>query len=905
MKLEHARLRLTWIILGASLLLSLAAAAIIAQRDIDALGESHQALAQSLSRQLARAGHLALLAGNQAELQEIARSVLNTAPVIGSVVVKNAQDESVVTLVHPDVALWLTDRWAARISRVLAGTPLRMSYAAQIPPAGEGSLLDPFGTPRADIGKTVLHLSSSQYTRELAQSLYDALLTWLLLFLLLATTGYSVALLASLPLLRLRQGLSALTGDERQTDTVTKAASTNYADIERSLSAIGQRLSRSEDEARIATEALQGQAQQLEVAQQHARSAARMRADLVAGMSHELRTPLTAILGHSALLARTTLNKHQKNYVATMRKSAQNLLHLIDDVLEWSGIEAGKANLNDIGFNLAEIVEDTVDLLAPLAFEKDLDLTHMIFQDVPLPLRGDPQRFQQILTNLVSNAIKFTTHGGVTIRIMLEDEDDNSVVVRASVADTGPGIASEQQHRLFDMYERLDDVATVGTGLGLAISKRLLELMDGEISVESQPGKGSDFQFVLPLKKATRRKQDTAPLTDIKGLRVWIQDDHATARLALAHHLEAWHTQIFEMDTRANFQACLEDAAPALTPDLAIIGLRASQTHDIAVLALLAACRAANLPVLALVTSIDTEVHTTLEHAGASLCLPKSTNRLQLYRKICDLLGLSANKSSQHEAPPLAGIQCLIADNSSAARGYLAALLGSLGAGVAQAQDGQAAVTAWRKGYFPLIILDEQMPELTGAQASQKIRQLATAQTQPVIIGVTADSRPDVHQRLMQAGMDGSLIKPFDEQQLLRLLEPLLTNGKPQANQTSDNVIEQTGSVALSEPSKAGHLISDPELGKLLCQELPAQFHALNEALDAAELQRSQAEIHTLHGTAAFYGLSDIKSYAMAIETTLQAGTLPEAEDIQKLEAAVARTVDSLTHPVDDAGSAL
>ena len=869
--------RLTWIILGLSLSASLVGTGIIAHRDIRALQEDNQSLAVGLSRQLARAGHLALLANDYPELKEIARSVLNTDPILGRVLITRANGQAVVDIAHPPRPTHRLDSWAARAAQALGRQKLAMTYSAQIPPAGEGSLLDPFGTPRADIGKTTLTLSSSEYTNELASSFYAAALIWLLLFLVLTSTGYGIAWVAALPMLRLGKRLNALTG----VDDESLNPPSDFADIERSLTVIGQRLSRSEDEARVATEALHGQSQQLELARQHARNAARMRADLVAGMSHELRTPLTAILGHSDLLARSALDKHQQDYVATVRKSARNLLRLIDDVLEWSGIEAGKANFNDVGFNLAEIVEDTIDLLAPLAFEKDLELIHMIYQDVPVRLRGDPQRLQQILTNLVSNAIKFTREGSVTIRVMLEDEDSDSATIRASVADTGPGITEEAQLRLFDMYERLDNAAAIGSGLGLAISKRLLKMMGGEISVDSQPGRGSDFQITLPLKKALHRAQKNVPWSDLQGQHVWIQDDNGTARLSIAHHLEAWGTKVFEMDTRHDLQACLEDDATSLQPDLAIIGLRAAEVEDTGLRAMLAACQAAKVPVLTLVTSIDPEVHSALESAGANVSLAKSINRLQLYRQLCDLVGIK-QQSAQEDRPPLAEIQCLIADNSAAARGYLATLLASLGAGVAQAEDGKAAVNAWRKGSFPLVLLDEQMPGLPGTEAAREIRQIATAANQPVLIGITADSRASVRTRLMSAGMDACLVKPFDETQLLRCLEPLL----PRLNLDS--------AVAKPNIQRADHLVADPKLALLLEQELPAQFDAFKQALDLGDAARAQAEIHTLHGTAAFYALSELRTAAMQIEKTLQADEYPKPDELQHLQTSVNQAIAGL-----------
>lgn len=879
MKFASTNTPLTGIILGVSLLVSLIGGATIAHNQITTLEQSHHNLAQNLSRQLARAAHLALLAGDNAELNKIAQSVLATDTVLGRVTIRHSDGRTITQAVHTAKPATALDRWAARAARRLGGRDTQMRYSAQIPPAGEGSLLDPFGTPRADIGLAILQLSTPYYSRDLARQFYNALLVWLLLFLTFVASGYGIAWAAALPMLRLGRRLRTLTGEESGVD----ATPTNYAEIERNLAVISQRLARSEDQAREATLALQGQALQLEQARAAARDAAHMRADSVAGMSHELRTPLTAILGHADLLARSSLDRRQSEYVATVRKSARNLLSLINDVLEWSELDSGRASANEVGFNLAETVEDTLTLLAPLAFEKDLELAQIIYRDVPLRLRGDPQRFQQVLTNLISNAIKFTPAGGITVRIMLEDEDNKAIVLRVSVADTGPGIPLQGQQQLFNMYERLDGAASIGSGLGLAISKRLLELMGGEISVDSEVGKGADFQFLLPLKKSLHREQNTVPWSGLDGLCMWIQDDNHTARLALAHHLETWRIDVLEMDTRQDLLTCLDNNPAGQKPAMAIIGLRAKDTNDPALHALLAACRAAQLPVLTLVTSIDADLHTRLEAIGASASLPKSLNRLQLYRQLRQLTG--AELPPDVEPPqPLAGLNLLIAENSPAARGYLTALLTHLGAGVAQVENGQAAVDAWRKGNFPLVLLDGQMPVLDGAGASMQIRSLAASDNQPVLIGITADSRASAQQRLIRAGMDTCLLKPFDEQQLLHCLQPFLpriygATNRPQSRATRPRTHE---------------LIADPKLAKQLRRELPRQRDALSQALANQDVSRAAAEIHTLHGTAAFYGLDELKRIAMQIEGGLQTNQTPSTAQLQRLDKVLKQAVAGL-----------
>lgn len=869
MKIWRPSSQLVWILLIPAILLSLVAAAAVMHREVSALQSSHRNLADSLNRQLARASHLALLASNNRELRELAETVTRTSPIMGSVVIRDDSEQVLAEAAREPIRLHGLDHMISRLMMFLSANRLDMQYEIAIPPPGEGTLLDPFGTPRAEVGEARLNLSEAYYRAELAAVFYRAATIWTLLFALLFSTGYVMAWLSARPLNRLRRGLRELTGYEPG----DHGAREGYEDLEHSLAALGRRLNLSETRAREATEALRSHEQQVDLARDHEKGAARMRADLVAGMSHELRAPLTAILSHAELLSRGALDMEQRDSLDTVHKSARNLLHLIDDVLEWSGIEAGKANLNEVGFNLAETVEDTLTLMAPLAYEKDLELVHLIYQDVPLRLRGDPQRFQQILTNLVSNAIKFTREGGITVRVMLEDDRGEEVWVRASVSDTGPGISEDAQKKLFTMYERLGNKAP-GTGLGLAISKRLLEMMGGQISVTSQLGEGSEFEFTLPLKKALHREQNAVPWSGLRDRHLAVIEPHDPARHALLHHLDAWQVNVQTLRTMQELRDRLEDRRFKVWPDGVIIGASADYAADDQFADLLARCREARLPVLTLLTSIDKTLHEAMIAAGASASSAKSINRLSLYRKLCELaLPEEADETPKVEKP-LQDLQVLVADNSAATRAYVAAMLSGLGAAVAQAEDGEAAVDAWRKGNFPLVLLDDQMPGYTGEQAARILRDMATAANQPLLIGMTADSRQATRDRLLDAGMDAFLPKPFDDAKLLRCLKPFASR--------LHAPVQATG-----EPVRQHQLVADPELAKLLAQELPRQLDAVEKALSRGDLQEAQAEIHTLHGTAAFYGLTRLKQIAAQVETSLQDGLEPATQDASTLRAAV------------------
>ncbi len=598
---------------------------------------------------------------------------------------------------------------------------------------------------------------------------------------------------------------------------------------------------------------------------------ARAQSELFSNLSHELRTPLTAILGYADLLRRSGLNEEQRQQLNTLDKSARSLLTMINDLLDWSRIEAGHLRLNEENFDLQDTVEDTTSLLSPLAYEKVLELVQIVYHDVPQKLVGDGPRLRQILTNLISNAIKFTENGEVVLRVMREKEEGERLWLRFAISDTGVGIAPEQQRRLFQPFHQVGRSARGGSGLGLSITRRLAELMGGRVELESTLGKGSIFSAVLPF-RGTAEKPAPQPLQQKSA---WLHESHPIARLALTHWLEFWGMEVRAFDSVERLNEALLHSTRL--PDVAIAGLKEIEADEQSVLELCGLCRQHRPPLLILVASASLDVHQTLRDAGAAACHAKSIGRRMLQS---ELLRLISPPEDQQERP-LSDKLALVADNNIVNRRYIAALCTSLGLEVVEANDGREALTLWRRSPGDYLLLDAHMPEMDGPTCAREVRKLEAegkAATRSRILAISAYLEPHERRDFLEAGADEILLKPFDERQLLRALVPATTT-------TSAPV-----STMLTE---------DPDLLALLREELPHQFAALETACAVNDLDLARESAHTVHGTAAFYHLTSLRQSTAALEHSLKrvqaiAGDPHIAEQLHAVRTAVAETLTAI-----------
>ena len=526
---------------------------------------------------------------------------------------------------------------------------------------------------------------------------------------------------------------------------------------------------------------------QMEAEVAHARDlaleSARLKSEFLANMSHEIRTPMNGVIGMAGLLRSSRLDAQQVEFVTTIQDSADSLLTVINDILDFSKVESGKLQFDSVDFDLRTVVEGVVGLLAEQALAKRIELSADIAPDRAVALRGDPGRLRQVLANLVGNAVKFTAHGEVAVAARIEALTETAATIRVEVRDTGIGIAPAALPHLFEPFTQADGSTTRrfgGTGLGLAISRRLVELMGGEMGVDSAPGTGSTFWFTARFeRRPALAPRPSAPLGE---LRILIVDDHRTNRQVLHHQLAAWGVRTAEAgDGRAALEE-LRAAAGRGTPyDLAILDAHMPGMDGLEVAQAIRGDGSLGSPRLVMMTSLAPDASDTLRAAGLAATLTKPVKQAQLLDCLAGVMGIDAPPQPALPAPivrPPAdhrqldrGLVLVVEDNLVNQRVAIAQLT-RLGFRTRVAGNGREAVDAvlGRDAAYDVVLMDCQMPEYDGYEATQAIRAGERGRRTP-IIAVTAHALQGEKDRCLQVGMDDYLSKPIQLDGLRQMLE--------------------------------------------------------------------------------------------------------------------------------------
>jgi Amt family ammonium transporter len=685
---------------------------------------------------------------------------------------------------------------------------------------------------------------------------------------------------------------------------------------------------RAEAEERLAKESIEAARAAAELARAAAEAASTAKGDFLATMSHEIRTPLNGVIGMADLLSHTSLSPQQARYVRIIQSSSDGLLAIINQVLDFSKIEAGKLELCERDFELPMAVEEVVAVLAQKAAAKGLELAYRIDPAVPTNVCGDDDRLRQVLMNIVNNAIKFTATGEVVVRVTVDQVETARlgaqgacVMLRFAVTDTGPGIPPERLHRLFKSFSQVDSSITRqhgGTGLGLAISKQLAELMGGQIGVDSTPGKGSTFWFTVKLSLRQKTANGITPLS-LQGRRVLVVDDNQTQCEVLHDQLRAWGID-------AHYST-----DPKLGLDMLIQGARGGQPFDIAIIDLnmpvmdgLTMARAIRgntaLASLSLILASGVEGSGAVEASRLGQFLTKPVRHSDLLDAVMKGLANSAElpvitpevvavKASTQASRPM---RILLAEDIEVNQFVVVETIARDGYTCDIAPNGREAVAAAKAKEYDLILMDCQMPELSGFEATVAIREFEKTHRpngpRARIIALTANAVKGDRERCLSAGMDDYLTKPLDPIKLLAAIastvparsslaahaaQPAVPTVVAPTEPAASTAAEAASSAEQSLPADAGVIDCKDLLARCdgdtgMMSRLAGKFHAksgqlwvdLEASFRAGDADGTAKLAHALKGTAANLSAGGVAKLAEQLEELARSAELAAAHAI-------------------------